>query len=331
MDILAAELAQQALDIYAQQLGPTYAEIMEKFVGEAALNTMHVADLQVEAQHEKANRALILDFVDGLKMPVREFGYKSNDVLKAQEGVVVTSDPRIARLAQSFMVWYPNEHSSKQNTDRFTPYYSPYFVVGRRAMEPKRKKRADTQLLLAAPDSSATTDRLIIIDTWASEADNAEDAMLKRLHRPYEKDTLEQMFNEKSEELEVRHSSPESFRAKLNRRGVGSRNWGYDNNHRAATTVNQGSRIRDLERGPAADVILVSPTSSDTECFVKQALPVGVATEALGQFDVPTYLNRLATAFGKTDMLRRLLVINTVSTPDPVDAYIDTDNQQATS
>lgn len=299
MDVPSSELARQGLAEYENQLSPLYADIQERLLGELAVNGRILDNLKLDAKHTEANR----DMVNGLilTLPNAPVAFHENGAIQAYHYGAATPDAATARLVQAHTLWRNVFDGNSSGT-------VPYYLVGVKAVTPERRAESDASILLAPAfggrGAGSKAAGFVEAAVHRNEFEAFEALQQGALFRSYSEEELQAMFDPATKQLIIKSSTPGSLALKEVIRRTQQRKFRGQSPQELAKAM---SPIESLRARPHAGTAALS-------------------NQVMAEYNVPHYLNRLATAFGRVKLLDKLLETHAVDTVSFTDQLVEGDS-----
>jgi len=244
----------------------------------------HLADLRTVTRENKAHLALVNSVIGALpQAEVRDtFRYGA-------EGRFLVSSPEEAANLDATVLWGPSlVRPYRSDTDREIPGVWPYFVIGRREVQPEYKgDSAKTELLLASaitPDNRTgrPDERIVGIRTTEQVATALAAASLSALEESLSTDDVDKRFDPASEDIAV---EPGRFRT------------------RKIDVFTKRAFLKLGQRVLAEGVVPVH----DSYVYSLSGFENGISYDDMLGYEIPTHLLRIATIFGQLAVFRDAL------------------------
>jgi len=290
-----------ALEERHKIISPLYADLMSDF-GSLALSGVALENLQQNVEREQANRQLVDSFIGSLFPLQHESRYSerrdSFEVKTVQE----------AKLIQSFVLWGEKQQGGWELRETV-----PYILIGHRTTVPKKAGAPDMSVLLARTigDREYPSYHAVeIFDTFSTEYEAIKDNIDRTLNAPYSDDQIKEMFDKHMRTLIISQTTP------------GSVLFSLDQGYLPATLPRKRNQLSSSEK------ISVKRRNSWNKftggLIMKSSGPLEtLSDETLLNYDVYDHFGELGTAFGKTDMLKKLITESVINDQDPLDKLIE--------
>lgn len=281
-------------------VSPRYAELMSKF-GSLALSGVALENLRQNTEREEANQHLVNSFIENL-IPLSPDSryYPADNTFEAQT-------VQEAKLIQSFVIWGEQQGNWRQRQS------VPYIIIGHKTIVPKKTGGPDISLLLARTfnnDRHPTYHSVEVFDTFSIEYGAIKDNINRTLNTPYSDDQIKQMFDKDKKRLMVHQLTP------------GSVLFSLDLNYLPDRLPKKRKQLS------SSEIISVKRRDSwhkftDGLIMKSRGTLEALSDETLLDYDVYDHLGELATAFGKTDMLKNLITESVINHQDPLNRLIE--------
>lgn len=264
------ELASQLLDVTNEALAPIYDDIRTKLMGSLATSSLHIEGLREETLQRKANR----EFVEGFRdfLPQAEAWESDIHTWNSDKKASVFSvkDPFTAKAILTNTVWHSDGVFNEESSFTYYPHDYKPFYIIGSRKSLEPKRYTD--LLLLSADVESRGLRHLLVKT--NDFQRVKEWQNSYLHSDFTPGEVNHSYNHDTGLLDVTSVA-----------GI----------HTTASLLSRGREMR------------VTPFNYGFDDITAK---FGPTDDELAQFQVPEYLNHLATLFGVVEKYHELLAAN---------------------
>lgn len=288
VDPVSAEIAQQGLEVYSQELSPMYELLRAKLVGQLANNGTVHENLQIQDLRARQNMRLIEAFAQYLPRGYRREAASIDKILAA--------NAYEAKILESCLLWVGSSRTGQINDTLLSR--GPYYIIG--------ETPTDTNcslLLYDAMDTYLSKTRIHSAIVRREEYETLKNQAETGLFTEYAPEEIRARFDPRSGQLQVTlGTNPRMMHTNIPQR-----------------TVLPPLSKRQLKRLP--ERVATDGMAIKAQGYFDNGR---ISDDIMAKYDVFTHLNKLATAFGKVEAFKELLEGFKAAKPkDPVQAQLE--------